>query len=311
LLFVDAAVGSDALLGVRDMKRVSIYLIGMMLLCGMMVAMIPLGLTMNDDRGVILDTEMTSPVSSIEVLEMFPIVGQKPHHYAVIIGISDYKSINDLRYCDDDANDWYAYLYDIGYDEIVVLGDNTSTYVKYDGIATEHNAKLALIELVGKAGPKDTIAFISSGHGSGDSRGSSLLCMWDITAGEDGEDGYFWDTEVADILEHSVAGNIFVFLDHCFAGGFGDELMSMPNSETVYFASTCDIMGMGWDAGEYQNGLWTYFFLEYTLIGIFDSDPQTEMELAFDIAAAAYPYPRGAHHPQEYDGDLNHSFLLW
>jgi len=293
------------------MKRVSIYLIGMMLLCGMIVAMVPLGLTMNDDRGVILVTEMTSPVSSIEVLETTQVVDQKPRHYAVIVGISDYKSIGDLHYCDEDANDWYAYLIDIGYDEIVVLGDNTSSYVKYDGIATEHNVKLALIELVSKAGPKDTIAFISSGHGSGDSRGSSLLCMWDITAGEDGEDGYFWDTEVADILEHSVADKIFIFLDHCFAGGFGDELMSMPNSENVYFASTCDIMGMGWDAGEFQNGMWTYFFLEYTLIGIFDSDPRTEMEIAFEIAAASYPFSGGAHHPQEYDGDLNHSFLLW
>ena len=73
---------------------------------------------------------------------------------------------------------------------------------------------------------------------------------WDITEGEDGEDGYFWDTEVAAILELSVADQIFVFLDHCFAGGFGEELMNMPNSKNVYFASTCDIMGMGWDVGE-------------------------------------------------------------
>ncbi len=135
--------------------------------------------------------------------------------------------------------------------------------------------------------------------------------MWDITAGEDGDDGFFWDTEVAAILELAVANQIFVFLDHCFAGGFGEELMSMQNSEHVYFASTCDIMGMGWDAGEYSNGLWTYFFLEYSLIQTFDSDPRTELELSFDIATAVYPYPRGAHHPQEYDGDPNSAFQLW
>ncbi|MGY5871906.1 MAG: caspase family protein [Candidatus Thorarchaeota archaeon] len=293
------------------MKRVSVYLLGTMLLCGMLVAMIPLGMSIDNNRSLVIETNLTAPESSNVYLEASQAISQKPHHYAVIVGISDYKAIGDLRFCDEDANDWYDYLTQIGYDEIVVLGDDTSSYLQYDGIATEHNAKLALLDLVSKAGPKDTIAFISSGHGSGDSRGRSLLCMWDITEGEDGEDGYFWDTEVAAILELSVADQIFVFLDHCFAGGFGEELMNMPNSENVYFASTCDIMGMGWDAGEYENGMWTYFFLEYTLIGIFDSEPRTAMESVFDIAEAAYPYPRGAHHPQEYDGNPNNTFLLW
>ena len=220
----------------------------MMLLCGMLVAMVPLGMA-TDERSLAIDTALSTPESSTIFVDGSQGISQKPQHYAVIVGISDYKAIGDLNFCDEDANDWYTYLSQMGYDEIVVLGDHTSPYLQYDGLATEHNAKLALIDLVSKAGPKDTIAFISSGHGSGDSRGSSLLCMWDITDGEDGEDGYFWDTEVADILEHSVADQIFVFLDHCFAGGFGEELMNMPNSENVYFASTCDIMGMGWDAG--------------------------------------------------------------
>jgi len=237
--------------------------------------------------------------------------GEKPQHYAVIVGISDYKAIGDLRFCDEDANDWYSYLKELGYEEITVLGDTTNSYLQYDGVASEYNTKQAILTMISQAGPRDTIAFISSGHGSGDSRGASLLCMWDITMGENGEDGYFWDYELAALLDLAVADNIFVFLDHCFAGGFGDELMSMSNSENVYFLSTCDIMGMGWDAPEYNNGLWTYFFLEYTLIDVFDSDPRTELETAFAYAAAVYPYPRGAHHPQEYDGDLNRPFLLW
>lgn len=293
------------------MKRVSVYLLGTMLLCGMLVAIVPLGITTIEDRSLTIGTDSLGPRVSDEYSVNIQEICQKPRHYAVIVGISDYKAIGDLSFCDEDANDWFSYLTVMGYDEIVVLGDDTSSYLQHDGIATEYNAKLALIDLVSKAGPKDTIAFISSGHGSGDSRGSSLLCMWDITAGEDGEDGYFWDTEVAAILELAVANQIFVFLDHCFAGGFGEELMSMPNSENVYFASTCDIMGMGWDAGEYSNGMWTYFFLDYSLIQTFDSDPRTELELAFDIATAVYPYPRGAHHPQEYDGDPNSAFQLW
>jgi len=237
--------------------------------------------------------------------------GEKPQHYAVIVGISDYKAIGDLRFCDDDANDWYNYLTGLGYDEIIVLGDNTNSYLKYDGVATEYNTKQALLKMVSQAGPRDTIAFISSGHGAGDSRGASLLCMWDITVGENGEDGYFWDYELAAILELAVSDNVFVFLDHCFAGGFGEDFMNMANYMNVYFASTCTERGMGWDAGEYSNGLWTYFFLEYTLIDAFDSDPRTEMEVAFIYAELAYPFQMGAHHPEAYDGDPDKPFLLW
>ncbi len=293
------------------MRKISFCILSLVLLCGMLVAAVPLGVTVHQERTVIESLEDVESTSLESLSADFKSQNGVVEHFAVIVGISDYKSINDLRYCDDDANDWYDYLFEMGYEHIVVLGDNSSYYHQYDGVATEFNTKIALLDMVNNAGPKDTIAFISSGHGSGDSRGASLLCMWDITAGEDGEDGYFWDYELAAILELALADNIFVFLDHCFAGGFGEELMAMSNSEDVYFASTCDIMGMGWDAGEYSNGLWTYFFLEYTLIQIFDSDPQTEMEIAFDIAADAYPYPRGAHHPQEYDGDPLSSFLLW
>lgn len=238
-------------------------------------------------------------------------VSQKSVHWAVVVGISDYKAIGDLRFCDDDANDWYAYLTVLGYENIIVLGDHTNIYTQYDGLATEYNVKNALRYVVENAGIKDTIAFISSGHGSGDSRGSSLLCMWDITAGEDGEDGYLWDYEVASILQYAQSESIFVFLDHCFAGGFGDDLMAMPNSDNIYAAVTCDIMGMGWDAGEYNNGLWTYFFLEYTLIGVFEFDPRLDMETAFLVAESVYPYRGGAHHPQEYDGNPTDLFTIW
>jgi len=235
----------------------------------------------------------------------------KPQHWAVIVGISDYKAIGDLRFCDEDSNDWFNYLTEMGYDHIVVMGDDTSTYMQYDGLATEYNVKQALIDVVAQAGEQDTVAFITSGHGGGNSRGLSFLCMWDIAAGENGEDGYFYDYELADILEHAVARDVFVFIDHCFAGGFGDDFMAMPNAVNVYFAATCTERGMGWDAGEYENGMWTYFFLEYALIEVFGSDPRTAMEDAFTVAEAVYPFHIGAHHPEAYDGALNQDFLLW
>ncbi|MEM4735507.1 MAG: caspase family protein [Candidatus Thorarchaeota archaeon] len=278
------------------------------------VAMAPAAPSVSVDqhRGTSLPGAFGSgPPATIDVPKGPPTRITGVTHWALIVGISDYKAISDLNFCDDDANDWYAYLAGLGYEHIIVLGDHTNVYTQYDGLATEINVKTTLQYIVNTAAPGDTVAFISSGHGSGDSRGSSLLCMWDASAGESGEDGYLWDYELAAILSSAVAENIFVFLDHCFSGGFGDDLMAMPNAANVYVAVTCDVMGMGWDSAEYSNGLWTYFFLEYTLIGVFDSDPNTSMESAFDVAESAYPYRGGAHHPQEYDGDTANLFYLW
>ncbi|UJG40538.1 MAG: hypothetical protein K9W45_11965 [Candidatus Heimdallarchaeum aukensis] len=232
-------------------------------------------------------------------------------HWAVLVGISDYKAISDLSYCDEDATDWYNYLNGIGYEHIVVLGDgHTDNYPKYDGLATEYNVKQALQDMVASADSDDVIAFISSGHGSGNGRGSSYLCMWDCSSGENGEDGNLYDTELAAILDNAVADRIFVFLDHCYSGGFGDDLMNMPNSEHVYLTTTCTERGYGYDDSEHQNGMWTYYFLEYTLIGHFNGDVTTPMEDVFDYAFANYPKNHGVDAPQEFDGNTA-LFYIW
>ncbi|MEM3357085.1 MAG: caspase family protein, partial [Candidatus Bathyarchaeia archaeon] len=148
--------------------------------------------------------------------------------YAVIVGISDYKAISDLSYCDEDATDWYNHLKNtMGFNVIYVYGDgHTANYPKYDGYATEYNVKQALTSVVNMADSDDIICFISSGHGSGNGAGSSFLCMWDYGSGENGQDGALYDTELANILKNSVAAGIFVFLDHCYSGGFGPVLMA-------------------------------------------------------------------------------------
>jgi hypothetical protein len=64
--------------------------------------------------------------------------------YAIIVGISDYASINDLSYCDEDATDWYNFLAGQGY-ECHVYGDgHTSNYPRHDGTATESNVRSAI-----------------------------------------------------------------------------------------------------------------------------------------------------------------------
>jgi hypothetical protein len=231
--------------------------------------------------------------------------------YAVIVGISDYKAISDLSYCDEDATDWYNHLKNtMGFNNVYVYGDgHTANYPKYDGKATEYTVKQALTSMVQSADSDDIIVFDSSGHGSGDGAGSSFLCMWDYGSGENGQDGALYDTELASILSNSVAAKIFVFLDHCFSGGFGGNLMAMGNKLHVYLTTTCTANGYGYDEPSFQNGAWTYYFLQYSWINHYSAAPHTAMEDVFTYAHAAYPYG-GGDEPQQYDGDTANKFYL-
>ncbi|XEO77682.1 hypothetical protein WKT22_02712 [Candidatus Lokiarchaeum ossiferum] len=230
--------------------------------------------------------------------------------YALLCGVSDYKAISDLSYCDEDVTDYFNYLTTVcGFEEsnIIVLGDgHPSNFPKYDGLATEANTKYYLNWLAQQEGE---IVYVTSGHGSGTGSGSSYICSWDCGSGESGEDGDFYDTELAAILDGAIADDIFVFIDHCYSGGIGPELMAMPNSNNVYCTTTCTEDGYGYDDSAHNNGAWTYYFLEYTLINHFGSSATTTMEAAFDYAASVYPHS-GGDAPMEFDGNSGSYFTL-
>ena len=234
--------------------------------------------------------------------------------YALIIGISDYEVINDLSYCDEDATDWYNYLAPLGY-QITLLGDsNPSNFPQYDGVATEYAVKNAWATIIAQADANDIVVFASSGHGAEVNIGGrrrwdrvyvQVLCMWDTSSGENGEDGLIYDSEFSDMMAPAVS-NVFVFLDHCNSGGM-NEFMSNPNADKIYMATTCTADGYGYDAPTYLNGAWTYFFLEYSLIGHYGGT--ASLETAFDYALANYPYG-GDDTPQEFDGNSALDFYL-
>lgn len=231
--------------------------------------------------------------------------------WAVLVGISDYEAISDLSYCDEDATDWYNYLTNtMDYDNIRVLGDgHTSNYPSYYAKATEYNVKSALNWMISGADADDQIAFITSGHGSGDGSGSSYLCMWDCNSGESGEDGNLYDTELANIFDDAVAADIFIFVDHCYSGGLIPEIQALANSANIYMATTCTDDGYGYDDPSHNNGAWTYYFLEYGLINHYGSSPTTSLEACFDYALSAYPHS-GGDTPQEFDGNTGSIFTL-
>ncbi len=257
--------------------------------------------------GILSLVILVTTVASVQALD--PV-----DKYALIIGVSDYKVINDLSFCDEDATDWYNYLSPLGY-QITLLGDShPENYPQYDGVASEYNVKNAWATIIAQADENDIVAFISSGHGSQVNIGArrrrdriyvQVLCMWDTSGGEDGENGLIYDSELQAMMEPSVS-ETFIFLDHCYAGGM-NEVMLNANAAKIYLTTTCTDDGYGYDMTAYANGAWTYFFLEYTLIGHFGGT--ASMEATFDYAFSVYPFD-GGDAPQEFDGNSGIDFYL-
>jgi len=226
--------------------------------------------------------------------------------YAIIVGISDYGYINDLSYCDEDATDFYNQLNGLGYESRVYGDGHTANYPRHDGKATESVVRSAIQGLAAHAVAGDTVCFITSGHGSGDGRGSSYLCMWDCS----GSAGCYYDTELAADLGLFATGvKIFVLIDHCYSGGMGPEVMGLANKANIYMTTTCTENGYGYDDSAHLNGAWTYYFLAYSWQSHFGNNAHEEMEDVFDYALANYPYS-GGDTPMEFDGNTGSYFYL-
>jgi hypothetical protein len=235
--------------------------------------------------------------------------------YAIIVGISNYASISDLSYCDEDALDWYNFLTGQGY-EVKVFYDGSYTSNSFTSIptstgagssgkiayATEANVRAAIQGLAAHAVAGNSVAFVTSGHGSGDGSGSSYLCMYDCS----GSTGCYYDTELAaDFALFASGVKVFIFVDHCYSGGLGPEIMALLNKAYIYMTTTCTANGYGYDDSSHSNGAWTYYFLEAQLV----SHPTYSMEQIYDLAAPGYPYT-GGDAPMEFDGNTSSSYYL-
>ncbi|MBN1329866.1 MAG: caspase family protein [Candidatus Heimdallarchaeota archaeon] len=226
--------------------------------------------------------------------------------YAIIVGISDYAYISDLSYCDEDATDWYNKLNPMGYSCKVYGDGHTSNYPRHDGTATESTVRAAIQQLATVAVSGDTVCFITSGHGSGTGTGSSYLCMYDCS----GSAGCYYDTEIkADFDNFALGVKIFIFIDHCYSGGIGPELMAMPNSAYVFCTTTCTANGYGYDDSSHQNGAWTYYYLQHTWINYYGGSSSIAHETIFSYADNVYPYT-GGDNPMKFDGNTASSFYL-
>ncbi len=183
--------------------------------------------------------------------------------YALIIGISDYKAVTDLNYCDEDADAWYSYFSSKNH-IVWVLGDNTNSYSQFNGTANEKNINETIQKIISLADYNDEVTLTFSGHGDGDGNGSSYIFAWDANSGEEGYDGFIDDFELEYYLTNLRANKLFIFLDACNSGGM-NETMNNSNINQIFMTTTCTENGLGWDEPALQLGAWTHFFLNQGL----------------------------------------------
>lgn len=223
-----------------------------------------------------------------------------PAAYTVCVGISNYRFISSLEYADDDAVSWCEYLSRGGY-EVRLFGDGKSSYAPFvpNAVATEENVRRYVQALVDVLRPGDVFMFASSGHGSGDGRGNSYLCMEDEHGAPTGE---YSDVELAsDLAAIARTGcKTIVTLDHCFSGGMLDDIQRAfePERPDQFWAcSTCGIAGYGWDDPSTRHGSWTHSFLIRGLEMRF-AGQNPPLREAFKYAFSIYPRREQKNLPQ-------------
>ncbi len=161
-----------------------------------------------------------------------------PHKYAYIVGISDYEgTVNDLQFCDDDAQAMKSWLQSQGF----------TCRMDLDLQATADNITAGLQWLIDNASPGDEVAFCYSGHGGRSSYGSAIISadLYYVTHGY--VNSYFNAVNCTKKL---------ATLDACVIGDFHDEVIDGT------FMATASNRKNSYDAPTLGHGAWTYYWLD-------------------------------------------------
>jgi hypothetical protein len=194
--------------------------------------------------------------------------------YAIVIGISDYETINDLQYCDDDANAFAD-----------ALPESYQITLLIDGAATRAAILDAIATL--EVGPNDEVVFFYSGHGSvsssnpdGDAeRKDECIIPYDAASLAD----FIWDGDLADAFSGFTCRIMFYF-DSCYAGGMTD--LAGPNR---LICMACGEGQLSLESSLWSNGQFTQYFVEEGMVGGLadkNGDLKVTFEEAFDYAKA-------------------------
>jgi len=177
--------------------------------------------------------------------------------YAVVVGCADYQMQGlDLRYSDDDAYRYYAWLMSCGGGS--VPADHIAILV--DEAAVKSNILKTMDEVYSKAGPDDMLIFYFSGHGS-----EGAFCPVDIT------------NQYGSLLSHDEVKAAFkkypakykiCFADACFSGSIYEGTPTQISSASTNQETSVVIMmssastETSQENPKIRQGAFTYYLLK-------------------------------------------------
>jgi hypothetical protein len=208
--------------------------------------------------------------------------------YAIVIGISDYPgTINDLQYCDEDAEDMnnaLTTLYGYNSSNIHLLTDMDASFT---GILN------AINDVKSKAIAGDEVVFFFSGHGtSGKADDGDKEKIDEAIVSHDGNPSgsliAIWDGQLRDWFAGFNTTRIIFIFDSCLAGGMTD--LQAPGR---IINMACSENGLSYEDDSWGNGQFTYYFVDQGMLASqadkYNNLPgvaDVTIEEAFDYAKA-------------------------
>jgi uncharacterized caspase-like protein len=244
-------------------------------------------------RGKPSDLKPSHGAIATGVVSYLPEGGDK---WAVIIGISDYSgTINDLNYCDDDAQEFYNALLGYGW-----LPSHVKLLI--DEKATKQNIMDAIVWMEGKEGASDEVVFFYSGHGTTSNydvdddgeKKDECIVPWEC------DTAYFiWDGNLKQSFEGFESKRIMFYFDSCFSGGMTDLA---GDGRLILMASKENQLSI--ESSALQNGQFTYYFVDQGMVSKqadVNHDALVTFEEAFDYASVYCQRQT----PTSFDGFVN------
>lgn len=204
--------------------------------------------------------------------------------YVVAVGISNYKSINDLRLPENDAKTIAA-----------IFKTHTRNVITITGrYATKDKITQALRDQFARAGRGDQVIFFFSGHGYEDG-----FCPYDMQRNGRGGLSY---SEISSIFRNCKASSKIILADACLSGGLRktgkQHANPKPGSNVMLFLS-CRTHENSIEHPTMTNGFFTTY-LEQGLRGAADANRDrsiTARELFDYVSKGVKDISRDKQHP--------------
>jgi uncharacterized repeat protein (TIGR02543 family) len=252
--------------------------------------------------------------------DIFVVTENRRDNWAIIVGVTDYMEVDDLRYADNDAIDLYNKLKEIW------LEDHLKLLVNQE--ASRSNIESAITNwLAPNETAESVVMFFFSGHGcqgpdeipidETDDK-DEYICPYDSLM-------YSYANDIRDDILDTWLGSldsqhISVFIDSCNSGGFIDKSTREKLSASGFgdgFAkdlskggrvviTASDETESSWEYEDLEHGVFTYYILEgldnLHLVET-NGDNKISAEEFFDyVAPLVRVYSDWQQHPQMYDG---------